>query len=799
MFRNFLKIATRNILRNKLYSIINISGLVLGICACITIYLIVHHEFSFDKHHAGHERIFRVMTDYTESTGDLLHFNRVSPEVATIGRTAFRGVEKWAGVIPYNAKITVGRLEFESTVPGSPYRSTAITEPEYFSLFQYKWLAGNKDALHLPFNVVLTESRARQYFGDIALKDMIGRQVVYEDSLITSVAGVVADPEENTDLLFTDFISYSTILSGFLEKRFVESSWNHPRWSAWVFAKLENGTAATGINEQLNALVKTRDANGVKLKLEPLSMMHFNADLIENPVRTAHKPTLYSLVAIAIFILLLAVINFINLSTAQSLQRAKEVGIRKVLGSRRPALVLQFMIETVLLTLVAVILAASLVNPVLGAFSSFTPAGISFDIFDGATLLFLAGIILITTMTAGLYPARVISSQLPVWNLKQNAFRAGGEKWWLRKGLIVFQFAVSLLFIISSLVIAKQITYTREKDLGFTPGAIITLESPRGEDMKKLALLQQSVHQLPNVQQVARQWLSPMSDNPRGMKLKFKSTDANDFWVTQVAGNENFIPLYNIRLLAGRNLAAADSVNEFVINESMSKLMGDKNPQSSLNKILYWNDKPYPVVGVVADFHTASLHDPITPLCIINRPDREGALAVKFSGNISTVLSQLETSWKNIYPYSPFSYKFYDDTLAQLYEKDRQTATLINTSAAITIFISCIGLFGLALFTARKRAKEISIRKVLGAGVANIVLMLGKEFLVLVIIALLVAAPLAWYFMHEWLSGFTYRIALNGWVIVLSGILALAVATFTIGFQALKAAMSNPVKNLRSE
>jgi hypothetical protein len=379
------------------------------------------------------------------------------------------------------------------------------------------------------------------------------------------------------------------------------------------------------------------------------------------------------------------------------------------------------------------------------------------------------------------------------------------EKWFLRKALIVFQFTISLFFIICSIVIAAQLRYTREKDLGFTANAIITLDAPRGENPVKIKILAQQVRQMQGVQNVALQWLTPMHDNPRGMKLKFKSTDEKDFWVTQVAGDEQFIPLYNIQLLAGRNLEPADSVKELVINESLLHLMGLKDPAAALNKILYWNDRPYPVTGVVADFHTKSLHDPVTPLCIINRPDREGSIAVKLAtrgkqaGVFSAALTQVEKKWKQIYPAAAFNYRFFDESLALLYEKDRQTERLINTSMLITIFISCIGLFALALFIAERRAKEISIRKVLGAGITNIMILLNKDFVILVAIALLIAAPIAWYCMDQWLQNFSYRITISWWIFLLAGVVILLIALTTVSFQAIKAAIENPVKNLRSE
>jgi len=813
MIKNYFKIAWRNIARRKAYTAINILGLSFGICACIVLYLIISYELSFDSFHPDKKRIYRVMGDVTESTGDKLHFARIPLSVSLQGHSGLSGLDVIAAIVPYNAKISVpdqdkAAKHFESRRDESNYLTTVIAEPEYFDIFKYKWLAGNvKSALKATFTVVLTESKARKYFGNMPLDKIIGKQVIYQDSLVTTVSGIVKDWNKNSDLAFTDFISFATLQKSFLKNNISIDSWKQGDMSAWIFTKLAISTSPAQVNAQMVSLVKTHADPQTKLKLwlEPLSNIHFNADVIENPIRTAHLPTLYSLLGIALFILILAIINFINLSTAQSIQRSKEIGVRKVLGSSRTSLVFQFLTETLLLTLFSVLLAVVLVKPVLTLFRSFIPKGVAFDFFEPSTFIFLVLVTLITSVFAGLYPAKVLSSYLPALSLKGTGVQKGSEKWILRKGLIVFQFSVSLVFIIGSIVIANQLRYTSEKDLGFSSDAIVTAETPRGDGFAKVSVAAQKIRQIPGVSKVALQWVSPMTDNARGMKLKLKSTDENDFWVTQVAGNENFIPLYQIKLLAGRNLVKSDSVNEFVINETLSRFMGNKKPEESLGKILYWNDKPYPVAGVVADFHTSSLHDPITPLCIFNRPDRESSLAIKLaskgkqSGMIKTTLSHIEKEWKQIYPSTTFNYRFYDESLAMLYEKDRQTATLINTAMLITIFISCMGLFGLGMFTAERRKKEIGIRKVLGASVTNIVKMLNKDFIILVLIALLIASPIAWYFMNRWLQDFTYRIKISWWVFIIAGLSAILIALITISFQAIKAAVANPVKSLRTE
>jgi ABC-type antimicrobial peptide transport system permease subunit len=535
--------------------------------------------------------------------------------------------------------------------------------------------------------------------------------------------------------------------------------------------------------------------------------MHFDGDVVEDPIRTAHKPTLYGLMAIAFFILLLAIINFVNLSTAQSIRRAKEIGVRKVLGGSRLSLVFQFLTETMILTSFSTALGLLLVNPTLYFFRSFLPPGLSFRIFDPATILILTVTTFITALLAGWYPAKVLSSYAPALTLAAASESRAGRQWLLRKGLIVFQFTVSLVFIIGSIVITDQLKYARNIDPGFNADAILTVETPRGDSLSKITVLKEMFRKIPGIDQVALQWVSPMTDNTRGMRLKIRPTDKKDIGVTQVAGDESFIPLYQIRLLAGRNLTASDSVKEFVINETLARRLGYSKFDQALGATLYWNDRPYPIVGVVADFHTKSLHDPITPLCIINRPEREGTLAIKLAskGNrvqmisVTAVLSRAEKAWKSIYPDKPFSYRFYDESLALLYEKDSQTATLINTSMGIAIFISCIGLFGLALFTAEKRAKEVSIRKILGASVKSITFLLCKDFILLVIIALITASPIAWYGMNRWLRSFAFHIDIGITTFIIAGAAAVTIALLTVAWQAVRAARANPIKNLKTE
>ena len=807
MIKNYLKVAWRNIRRNRIYAAINVFGLALGICACIVIFLICQYEFSFDNFHKDKDRIYRIMGDLTQNSGQKLHFGKLPAGVSQTAAAELTGFHAVAGVMPYNAEISVPG---EAKATKRTNNNTVIVQPQYFEIFKYQWLAGNEsDALNGPFKVVLTENEASLYFGNKTADELIGRQIVYNDSLKVTVSGIIKDWNKNTDLGFTDFISAATLKSSFLKKSInTDAAWEPPYMNTWTFVKLSAGTKPAQINSEMVELVKRHGAPNTKLKLwlQAITDIHFDGDVIENPVRTADKPTLYSLIIIALFILILAVINFINLSTAQSLQRSKEVGVRKVLGSSRTSLIFQFLTETTVLVLFSVSLAVLLVKPTLNGFYSFMPPGVTFNFLSIPVIVFLTSITIVTSLLAGLYPAKVLSSYLPVQTLKGASDQKGGEKWLLRKGLIVFQFSVSLIFIISGIIMANQLRYVRQTNPGFNADAIINVDTPGDDSLSKVKVIAQEIRQLKGVSTVGLQWVPPQADNGRGRSIKFNTNEAKSTGVVQIAGDENFIPLYHIKLLAGRNIMHADSMREFVINETLSRLMGCKSPADAVGKILYWDGiKPYPVVGVVADFHTRSFHEIIAPLCLVNRPNRERTLAVKLasagkhSDEIKASLAQIQQLWKQMYPQATFKYQFYDETLTLLYQRDQRTATLINTAITITIFISCIGLFGLALFTAEKRAKEISIRKILGASASNIAVMLSTDFVILVVIALVIASPVACYFMNRWLLGFAYHIDITLWVFILAGLAAIVISLATVSFQAIKAALANPVKSLRSE
>jgi putative ABC transport system permease protein len=820
MFKNYFKIAWRNIYRNKAYSIINILGLALGVCACIVIFLITSFEFSFDKFHPDGNRIYRIVGESQSKSGDKMFLNNIIPDVAGF-QNQIPGFDATAAFHGYGGDITIPGAnnqskKFDNKIDGS-YSSTAIiTWPSYFSIFQYKWLEGNPQALNEPFKVVLTESRAKKYFGNIPLNKMMGKTVIYEDSLRVSVAGILKDWKGNSDFNFTDFISISTATHSFLKSNIPTDDWSSLRpHNGSAFVKVSKGVTPAQVDARLAAFVKSHvDLSKGKLNmyLQPLNDIHFTPEYRRgddgDDFRKAYLPTLYVLMGVALFILIIAVVNFINLSTAQSIQRVKEIGVRKVMGSNKRNIMFQFIIETFVLTFFAVVLSLVLVNPMLYLFKDFIPEQIAFQLFKTSTLIFIVAITSATTLLAGFYPAQVLSSYLPALSLKGTAFQKGKEKLNFRKVLIVFQFSMSLIFIIGVIIIGKQINFMTEGDKGFNSDAIITINKWR--DDGRMKVFAENIKHIPGIKKVLLQFNSPMGFAQMSGSAKYKGKEDMMLQPTIEVGNEDYIPFYQMKLIAGRNMFHSDSLNELVVNQTFAKAIGFANPRDAVGKMLYNigpnGDKGYPIVGVIADFHQGSFHDAVLPALIENAPDdQKHSVAIKLTADeknvndVEAVLSKIELQWKKIYPETPFDYKFLNESIGFLYAQDEKTAWLIEAATIITIFISCMGLFGLAMFTAQRRTKEIGIRKVLGASVINITSMLGKDFLKLVFISIVIASPIAYYFSHQWLQDFAYRTNISWWVFALAGLIAVLVALITISFQSIKAAFANPVKSLRTE
>jgi len=823
MFKSYWTLAWRTLVRNKLYTLVNVLGLALGICACLVIYLIASYEFSFDNFHPDRDRIFCV--DAGMHGG---HWNCVPGPMPAAMRREMTGFQTVAAFETYAASVTIPGGQNGKPMSFGDDGSLAIAEPQYFDIFRYRWLSGNAaTALTMPNSVVLTAEKARKYFGDVDPDRIIGQTIYYQDSLMVTVTGVVADETGNSDFKFSQWISYATIPVSFLKSEITLDAWNVMDRSSQVMVKLAKDVKPSQVDAQFIAFA-TRHYGpqpAFTAHLKPLSGIHFHQEY-GGAGRKASLPVLYTLMAVAGFILILAIVNFVNLSTAQSMQRAREIGVRKVLGGSRSGIAVQFFTETLLLTVAAVGLAVGMVRPVFSLFADVIPGGVHFRV-DGATLLFLLLVIAVITFLAGFYPAKVLGNYEPTVTLKGITAVPGAGKGALRRGLIVFQFTISLLFIIASLVIGSQLRYVLHADLGFKTNAIITIGGPRENSLSKMAfqsdrirqpavvrtgkiaVLADKIRQLAGVEQVIRESRPPLGREDvhsgfGGGGLKGSNEKPVD--VSFHYGNEDYVPFYGMKLVAGRNLLPSDSGRDLLISEKCAHALGFADVSKVIGReVMVGPFDAYPVSGVVADFYENSFHQATWPVIIRHDPANENAIAVKIAakgmtaGELKTLIGHIEDDWKTVFPEAPFGYTFLDESIANLYADDLRTERLTNVAMGITVFISCLGLLGLAIFSTERRTREIGIRKVLGATVSGIMIMLCKEIVLLIVLALLIATPLAWYFMHGWLQGFAYRTPLSGWMFVAAGAAAIGIALLTVGFQAMKAALADPVKSLRTE
>jgi putative ABC transport system permease protein len=822
MFRHYFTIAWRNIIRNKLYTGINVLGLSLGICACIVIWLVYSFEMSFDKFHPDGDRIYRVVAG--GKPGEQKD-PAVIPPMPEAMRAGIPGLENITTYFPYfesrQVKVPVaGRpaAVFRPRLKDSKWETgIIIADAGWFDVFAYQWLAGNPAvALKQPFRVVLTESAAKLYFGNVPPAAVMGRELLYEDSLQVRVSGVVRDWTGHSDLAYTDIISFPTIAASFLKERRHMDDWiPHQGMGRWywpyAYVRLARGIGTRQIEARIDRIaaqhIITKPGHPWLQALQPLRDQHFNSDYNDNR-RKAHLPTLYGLAGIAVFILILAAVNFINLATAQSLQRAREIGVRKVLGSSRRGLVIQFLTETGVLTVLALVIAIGLIRPVMGLFQDYIPVGVRFNPWTPGNLLFLAGITLCMTVLAGFYPARVLAGYQPVQTLKGSGSIKGGEKWWLRRSLIVFQFTISLVFIIVTLVIGNQIRFMLNTDYGFRTNAIVTVQGQGNmldTTIREIGLLKQRYSQLPGIAEVIQESAPPIGWGRSTAGMQYKGRQITDFLTGITVGDERFIPFYGMRMVAGRNIRHSDSLVELVINETAAKQLGFKQPSAAVGQLLYWNKKALPIVGVVADYHEGSFHEAIQPLVIGQNPLWERDLGIKLASanqsadQVKTTLTAMEKIYKEIYPGISLPYLFMDDSIRDLYETEQKTASLVRVAMGLAIFISCMGLFGLSLFMAERRAGEIGIRKVLGATAADIALMLNKDIVRLVLLALMISSPIAWILAHRWLHDFAYRVPVDAWVFIIAGSCAVAIALVTVSVQSIRAALANPVKSLHME
>ncbi len=821
MLKNYFKTAFRSVARNGNYTIINVAGLAVGVVVCMIIFIIIQFQTSFDNFHSKKDRIYRVLTEYHHSDATTISYGRSVPFPMPTGlRTAFPQLEQVAAVYAsHNDELQVLDDNGAPVKNFKEPRGVFYTEPSFFDIFDFPLLAGSYASLKDPDNVLLTKEVAEAYFGDwktamgkaikLTGSYRIGAGLFQSPPIVLKVSGILATVPANTDFQLKLVVAYGTDFTGDKVYGFQQPDWNGTAPDFGCYVLLPSNISADNFNRQLEAYSQKVLPAGNKNShiIQPLSAVHYDTETGNYSNKTISHQLLNVLWIIAAFILLIACVNFINLSTAQAVNRAKEVGVRKVLGSNRSQLQIQFIIETFLVVISAVVLAAVITVLTLPLLNQFLELSLSFSILNNpAIILFLIATTIFVTILAGFYPSVVLSHFSPVNALKSKFTVNAAKGISLRRGLVVFQFVIAQVLIIGTLVIVKQVNYFMDQPLGFDKDAIVNVPfrpdpSSGGNPMD---FLRQQLLSVNGIQTVSFSSHTPVEDdNDMWTTFRFDQAakDADFQSITKFADDE-FLHTYKLELVAGRNLQPSGMTKEFLVNESFVRGLGLNSPEDILNKeisILNGVIK-CPVVGVLKDFHDRSFRQELAPLIITTNNTMYRQVAIKLTtANISSTMQSVKEIWERTFPDYVYEYSFLDDKIESFYKQENQLSQLYTIFSAIAVFLSCLGLYGLASFMAVQRIKEVGIRKVLGATAGNIVYLFSKEFIILIAIAFAIAAPVAWYYMQHWLQDYAYRINVSWWIFAAAGFIAIGIAVVTISFQAIKAAMANPVKALRTE
>ncbi|MEO8414362.1 MAG: ABC transporter permease [Ginsengibacter sp.] len=794
MFKNYFKIAFRNLWRHKAFSFINIMGLTVGMTACFLIFLYVKFELSYDSFHTKADRIYRVVSDIKTPT-EVIHAGGPAWAVAPNAKDEFPEIESFVRIAGGdNVLFRKGDIKFQE-------ENCAWADSAFFKVFDFKLLKGNPaTALKEPLSVIFSESTAKKYFGKT---DPMGQAVLITgDALPAKVTGIMKDIPENSQIKGDVILSMTTITQKFNPR--IDSQWGNYGASAYLL--LKPGTDPKKLEKKFPGFLERRNGDEMKkmqmyptLFLEPLRDVYLRST--RDGSKSGNINNVYIFSIIAIFILLIACINFINLTTARSAERAKEVGIRKVVGAEKRQLAGQFIGESIVLCMIAFVFTFLLSWLLLPLFNHLSGKIISGGIFEHPVyilILFLASVGI--GLLAGIYPALVLSSFKPVVVLK-GRFITGTKGIILRKGLVVAQFTISIALIIATMVIYNQMNYMRSQDLGFSKDQMMIIDT-NGDPAKKA--FQESLAGLQNVKSTATSGSVPGGGNP-GAYSEIENTKGD----LQIANLDlyfidfDYVNQYKIKMIAGRGFSldfATDTTQAMVLNEAAVKLFGYKSPGEAIGKRFKQWGREGKIIGVMKDFHFRSLQQEIKPLSMRIEPGACNLISINVaSGNLPKTIAAIENKWKTLIPNKPFSYYFLDEFFDRQYRSEVRFGNLFVNFAILAILISCLGLFGLASYSTVQRTREIGIRKVMGATVSNIVNLLSVDFLKLVVFSFFIAAPIAWYFMHQWLKDFAYRTPISWWIFLIAGCTALLIALFTVSFQAIKAAIANPVKSMRTE
>ncbi|GAA4447039.1 ABC transporter permease [Nibrella saemangeumensis] len=802
MLKNYLKIAWRNLWRNKGFSLINIFGLAVGLASCLLLFMYLSHELSYDDFHENGDRIVRVTMEFglegkvskAPVTG-----TRVGPE---FGRQ-FPEVESAVRLLNGQAVVRYGDQQFSE-------KRFVYADSSLFNIFSFRLLKGNpQQVLAGPNLVVLSASTAQKYFGKEEPIGKVLRINTGRSDKDFTVTGVVQDCPANSQIKYDLLASFTTLAAAREPEQ-----WYSANYATYLLLRRPESIAPLQV--KIPAFMKTQfgelsltGKDYLTYNLEPLRRVHLYSDVEGNFEPNGDLIYIYIFGSIALLILIIACVNYVNLASSRAVERAQEVGVRKVMGALQAQLFGQFIGESVLVTLSALLLGVLLAYLALPLFNELSARAFTFDMWvQPKYLLLLLGVALLVSLIAGTYPALILARFRPVKVLKGNLKTVGAGQF--RRALIVFQFAITAFLITSTLIVQNQLSFIQNKKLGYNKDHVLVLPADK-QVVEKIKSLKNVFKQNANVRDITLAYESPVYINGGYGMHRQDMPDDQYKMANGLPVDEDFIRTMGLRIIAGRDLTQkdvemasrpdGDTLNYyyFVLNESAVKELGWTPQQAIGQKMDMGGNRKGEVKAVIEDFHFASMKQQVGPLVIF--PEGGGnVMLVKLSGNqLESTLQYLEAKWRALVPDRPFEYEFMDEEFSKLYAGEVRTGRIFSVFAFLSIFLACLGLFGLSAYTTAQRTKEIGIRKVLGASVMSIVTLLSKDFLKLVVVALVIASPLAWYAMNQWLKDFVYRIDIPWWVFVIAGILAIAIAFLTVSLQSIRAAFQDPVKSLKTE
>ncbi len=820
MIKNYFKTAWRNLWKNKTFSFINIAGLAIGMAACLLILQYVSFKLSYDQFNKNASDIYRVYNDRYQHGKLIQHGTITYSAIGKAMQNDFAEVVNHVRIEPFRQSI----ITYDDKKIGE--QQLLAVDNSFFSVFSYPLIAGDiKTPLTEPNTVVVSEKLARKVFDikDNNFQAVINKAIVIQrDSLPYKITAICKDVPGNSHLKFDLLMSYVSLYSG-ANGGWKEADYDFKDSDFWHYIQLKHGSDYKALEAKFPAFSQKYfqgdkiSGSDEKFFLQPLSKAHLYSDFEYEIGETGSATVVWGLLIIAVLIIVIAWVNYINLATAKSMERAKEVGVRKVAGATKQQLIRQFLSESFIINVIALAISLLIVTLAQNGFNNLINHELSlFYLFQKGLSGYsittaLIALIIIGILVSGFYPAFVLSSFKPILVLK-GKFTSSGKGSILRKALVVGQFAITVALIIGSFVVYKQIKFVNAQDLGMNISQMLIVKPPELTNWDSTFIsrensLTEQLKQIPHVEGATTSWNIPGGETGRSFNVRRADQDSTTHFTMRHSGiSIGYVDLYKIKFLAGRDFTYTDfnpnfgKLHNIILNESAIKLLVYSSPQDAIGKTIIRGEKKWDIVGVINNYHQKSLRYPVEPTMLFPAYGTNSSISVKVDAKeLPATVSAIKKAYDTFFPGNLFDYSFLDEHFNEQYNNDRLFGNVFAIFAGFAIFIASLGLFGLSLFATTQRTKEIGVRKVLGASVSNIVTLLSKDFIKLVIIAFVIASPFAWWIMHNWLQDFAYRINISWWIFFAAGLLAIVIALATISFQAIKAAIANPVKSLRTE